>query len=183
MLDGRRAVTLASPLSPVLGRKAFAKAHDPTPCGAHAVMPAAKPMPRCSSIAARSPRGSRLVWETRPPATTPRLTHCAVSDPAKDEDTARIFAQVVARLERIVCALPGLRPGQTDPSETRAVTLRLRTGALDFDGQRDLTKYALPIFDAVTGCAILCRNGMDAGKKNDPGRFFPPLSRPCADAT
>lgn len=94
-------------------------------------------------------------------------------EPPKYEDKEASFPELLERLKKTVAYLETFRPEQIDGSETRAITLQMRSGALNFDGQTYLLHYALPNFHfhAVTAYAILRHCGVDIGKKDFLGTF------------
>ena len=87
-----------------------------------------------------------------------------------DEETT--FAQLYARIDGALEYIGGFTPAQIDGSETRAITLPLRSGELQFDGQSYLLHYLLPnlFFHTTTAYDILRQAGAPLGKADFLGR-------------
>ncbi|HET7203819.1 MAG TPA: DUF1993 domain-containing protein [Steroidobacteraceae bacterium] len=83
-----------------------------------------------------------------------------------DDETA--FAQLLARIDRTVAFIESLTPAQIDGTEAKAVTLKMRTGELTFEGLPYLLEYVYPnvYFHCTTAYAILRHCGVDLGKKD-----------------
>lgn len=87
-------------------------------------------------------------------------------EPPKFEDDETTFAQLYARLDRASALLRALTPQQIDGSEARSITLQMRTGELNFDGQSYLLHFSIPnlFFHCTTAYAILRVAGVPLGK-------------------
>jgi hypothetical protein len=87
-------------------------------------------------------------------------------DPPKFEDDEVDFAQLYARIDRAIAVLEGLTPAQVDGSESRAITLQMRTGEMKFQGQDYLLGFVLPnlFFHCTTSYVILREAGVPIGK-------------------
>jgi hypothetical protein len=83
-----------------------------------------------------------------------------------DEETT--FPRLQDRVGRALAFIDEFRPEQIDGSETRAVTLKFRTGDVTFDGQNYLIGFVIPnfLFHCTTAYAILRHNGVDLGKRD-----------------
>ena len=81
-------------------------------------------------------------------------------------DTESSFAELQERIAKTVEFVQGIQAAQLEGSETRIVTLKMRTGDLTFPGQAYLLHFALPnfYFHVTTAYAILRHNGVDVGK-------------------
>ncbi|MDB6163016.1 MAG: hypothetical protein JWL98_448 [Xanthomonadaceae bacterium] len=92
-------------------------------------------------------------------------------EPPKIEDDETTFAQLYSRLERTIELLNQLTAQQIDGSETRDITLKMRTGELQFKGQAYLLDFVLPnlFFHATTTYAILREAGVPIGKMDYMG--------------
>lgn len=88
---------------------------------------------------------------------------------ADDETT---FAQLFDRIDRCVAYLETFRPEQVDGTESKAVTLKMRSGELHFEGLPYLLDFALPnvYFHCTTAYAILRHGGVEIGKNDFLGR-------------
>lgn len=88
-----------------------------------------------------------------------------VEAPVFDDDETT-FAQLIARIDRTIEVIGGLRAEQIDGSESRAIHLKMRTGELNFEGQTYLLDFVLPnlFFHATTTYAILREAGVPIGK-------------------
>jgi hypothetical protein len=93
-------------------------------------------------------------------------------EPPRFEDTERTLPELMARIDRTIAFLKTLSAEQFEGSETRAITLSLRSGALHFDGQDYLLDFALPnfYFHVTTAYNILRHNGVEIGKMDFLGR-------------
>ncbi|WP_375738211.1 DUF1993 family protein [Pseudomonas boanensis] len=81
-------------------------------------------------------------------------------------DTESSFAELQERIAKTVEFVQGIQAAQLEGSETRIVTLKMRTGDLTFPGLAYLLHFALPnfYFHVTTAYAILRHNGVDVGK-------------------
>jgi len=81
-------------------------------------------------------------------------------------DTETGFADLKARLAKTVDFIKSFKPEQLDGSETRTITLKLRTGERSFPGDVYLINYVFPnfYFHATTTYAILRHCGVEIGK-------------------
>jgi hypothetical protein len=89
----------------------------------------------------------------------------------KHEDTEQSLADLQARIARTLDYVESMKPAQIDGSETRDVTLKLRSGELKFKGLDYLFNHAYPnfYFHVTTAYAILRHNGVELGKKDFVG--------------
>lgn len=89
-------------------------------------------------------------------------------DPPAYEDNEKTFAELMARIDKTVEFLNTLQAAQIDGSETRVVTLKMRTGSMDFQGQDYLLGFVLPnvYFHCTTAYNILRHNGVEIGKRD-----------------
>jgi hypothetical protein len=81
-------------------------------------------------------------------------------------DTETTFPELQARLDKTIDFLKGLKPEQIDGSEERGITLKMRSGDVNFTGQSYLLHFALPnfFFHYMAVYAILRHNGVAVGK-------------------
>ena len=89
-------------------------------------------------------------------------------EPLKFEDNETSFAELHTRIERAVEYIKSFKPDQIDGSETRAVTLKTRSGEQHFEGQGYLLHFVIPnlFFHCTTAYAILREAGADLGKSD-----------------
>ena len=92
-----------------------------------------------------------------------RLTG-AENPPFADNETS--LAELQQRIARVITFLKGFKAAQFDAAESRAVTLQLRSGSMEFNGQDYLLNWVLPnVYFHVTTCYnILRHNGVPLGK-------------------
>jgi hypothetical protein len=92
-------------------------------------------------------------------------------DPPKFEDDETTFAQLHARIDRASTLIGELEPGRIDGSEARAITLQMRTGEMQFDGQSYLLDFVIPnlFFHCTTTYALLREAGVPIGKMDFMG--------------
>ena len=84
----------------------------------------------------------------------------------KFEDNETTLEQLVARVQKTLDFLATLKSEQIDGSETRDITLPMRSGPMSFKGQDYLLHFVLPnlYFHATTTYSILRHNGVEIGK-------------------
>jgi hypothetical protein len=90
-----------------------------------------------------------------------------VEVPSYPDDEAT-FAQLLARIDRTIAFIEGLPPAQIDGSEGKSVTLKMRTGEINFQGLPYLLEFVLPnvYFHSAAAYAILRHCGVELGKKD-----------------
>ena len=93
-------------------------------------------------------------------------------EPLKFEDNESSFEELHKRIERAIEYIKGFKPDQIDGSETRAVTIKTRTGEQHFEGQGYLLHFVIPnlFFHCTTAYAILREAGADLGKTDFIGK-------------
>jgi hypothetical protein len=93
-------------------------------------------------------------------------------EPLKFEDNETSFAELHTRIERAVEYIKSFKPDQIDGSETRAITLKTRSGEQHFEGQSYLLHFVIPnlFFHCTTAYAILREAGADLGKSDFIGK-------------
>jgi hypothetical protein len=84
--------------------------------------------------------------------------------PVADEETT--FAELYARIDNALASIGKFTAAQIDGSESRPITLQMRTGELKFDGQSYLLHFLLPnlFFHTTTTYDILRQGGVPLGK-------------------
>lgn len=90
----------------------------------------------------------------------------------KYEDFEQTFDELDARIQKTIDYLKEFKPEQIDGSEARPITLKMRTGAVEFVGLNYLLHFALPnfFFHTTTAYDILRHNGVELGKLDFLGR-------------
>ena len=93
-------------------------------------------------------------------------------DPLKFDDNETTFAELHARIERAIDYIKGFKPDQFDGAETRAITLKTRSGDQHFEGQTYLLHFAIPnmFFHCTTAYDILRASGANLGKNDFIGK-------------
>ncbi len=87
-------------------------------------------------------------------------------EPPKFDDDETTYAQLYARIDRAIEVIQGVSAAQVDGSETRPITLQMRTGELKFEGLPYLLDFVIPnlFFHCITSYAILREAGVPIGK-------------------
>lgn len=88
--------------------------------------------------------------------------------PEAIEDTETNFAQLQARVAKVLALVEGYSEAQLEGAEKREVTIKIPGSELKFDGLTYLSGFALPnfYFHMTTAYAILRHNGIDLGKRD-----------------
>jgi hypothetical protein len=83
-------------------------------------------------------------------------------------DTEATFPELKARIAKTIDFLQSVSAAQIDGTEERPITLKLRVGELQFQGQSYLLFFAIPnfYFHVTTAYAILRHNGVELGKQD-----------------
>jgi hypothetical protein len=84
----------------------------------------------------------------------------------KYEDVEQTFDELHARLQKTIDYLKEFSPQQIDGSEGREITLKMRSGPIEFPGMSYLLSFVLPnfYFHVTTAYDILRHNGVQLGK-------------------
>ncbi|GLQ51683.1 DUF1993 family protein [Dyella flava] len=93
-------------------------------------------------------------------------------DPLKFEDNETSFDELYNRIERAIDYIKSFKPEQIDGSETRAITLKMRSGDVHFEGEAYLLHFVLPnlFFHCTTAYNILREAGANIGKQDFIGK-------------
>jgi hypothetical protein len=88
--------------------------------------------------------------------------------PEAMEDAETTFAEVQARIAKVIALVEGYKPAQLDGSDTREVSVKIPNAELKFSGIDYLTQWAMPnfYFHITTAYAILRHNGVELGKRD-----------------
>ncbi len=144
-------------LSAILSKaeqQAKAKGYDPAVLLNLRLAPDMLPLTRQVQIATDHAKGamSRLAGEL----------------PKAIEDTETTFAQLQARITKVIDMVESYSEAQLEGSEARQVTIKIPGSELKFDGLSYLTGFALPnfYFHVTTTYDILRANGVELGKRD-----------------
>lgn len=88
--------------------------------------------------------------------------------PEAIEDTETTFAQLQARIAKVVGIVEGHSEAQLEGSETRDVTIKIPDSELKFKGLDYVNQWAMPnfYFHITMAYAILRHNGIELGKRD-----------------
>lgn len=84
------------------------------------------------------------------------------------EDTETTFAELQARIKKVLSIVEGYKPEQFEGSETREITIKIPNQELKFSGLDYVNGWAMPnfYFHLTMAYAILRHNGIELGKKD-----------------
>jgi len=84
----------------------------------------------------------------------------------KFEDVEVTFDDLHARIQKTIDYLKTFKPQQLDGTEARQITLKMRSGPIEFSGLNYLLAFVLPnfYFHITTAYDILRHNGVEVGK-------------------
>jgi hypothetical protein len=90
----------------------------------------------------------------------------------KYDDVEVSFDELAARIQKTIAYLKEFKPEQIDGSEARPITLKMRSGPVEFSGIDYLLGFVLPnfYFHLTTAYNILRHNGVDVGKMDFLGK-------------
>ena len=88
--------------------------------------------------------------------------------PEAMEDTETTFAELHARIKKVLSIVEGYKPDQLEGSETREITIKIPNMELKFSGLDYVNQWAMPnfYFHATMAYAILRHNGIELGKRD-----------------
>lgn len=88
--------------------------------------------------------------------------------PEAIEDTETTFAELQARIAKVIGIVEGYKPEQIDGSEGREVSVKIPNAELKFTGLDYVNQWAMPnfYFHLTTAYAILRANGIELGKRD-----------------
>ena len=83
-------------------------------------------------------------------------------------DTETTIDELKERIAKTIAYIDGFTPAQIDGSETREITLKMRSGEMKFTGQNYLFQAVIPnfTFHCATAYNILRHNGVEIGKRD-----------------
>lgn len=84
------------------------------------------------------------------------------------EDTETTFAELQARIKKVLGIVESYKPEQFDGSEAREITIKIPNQELKFSGLDYVNHWAMPnfYFHLTMAYAILRHNGIELGKKD-----------------
>jgi len=96
------------------------------------------------------------------------VARLAGHQPEAIEDTETTFAELQARIKKVIGIVEGYKAEQLDGSETREITIKIPNMELKFSGLDYINQWAMPnfYFHLSTAYAILRHNGIELGKKD-----------------
>jgi hypothetical protein len=115
--------------------------------------------------------GARLFPDMRQVyITTDTAKGCAARlagvEPPKFDDVEVTFEDLHARIQKTIDYLKEFNAAQIDGSEERSITLKMRSGPVEFTGLSYLLQFVMPnfYFHVTTSYDILRHNGVELGK-------------------
>lgn len=144
-------------LSAILAKaeqQAKAKSYDPAVLLNCRLAPDMLPLTRQVQIASDHAKGA--------------MARLAGDMPTPIEDMEATFAQLQARLAKVIEIVNSFSEAQLEGSEAREITIKIPGSELKFDGLTYLTGFALPnfYFHMTTAYDILRHNGIELGKRD-----------------
>ncbi len=96
------------------------------------------------------------------------VARLAGEPPEVMEDTETTFAELQARIKKVLGIVQSYKPEQLDGSETREITIKIPNSEFKFSGLDYVNHWAMPnfYFHATMAYAILRHNGIDLGKRD-----------------
>lgn len=96
------------------------------------------------------------------------VARLAGHNPEAIEDTETTFAEIQARIKKVIGIVESYKPEQIDGSEGREITIKIPNAELKFSGIDYVNQWAMPnfYFHIVTAYDILRANGIELGKKD-----------------
>lgn len=96
------------------------------------------------------------------------MARLAGQAPEAIEDTEASFADLQARIAKVLAIVEGFKPEQLAGSETREVSVKIPNAELKFSGIDYLNTWALPnfYFHVTAAYAILRNCGVELGKRD-----------------
>lgn len=94
------------------------------------------------------------------------------SDVPSHEDVETTFAELHARIEKTLDFMKSVPEASFQGAEDRTVTLKLRSGEIQFNGSQYLSSFVTPqfYFHMTTAYNILRHNGVEVGKRDFLGK-------------
>ena len=92
-------------------------------------------------------------------------------EPPKYEEGEKSLADLIARVEKSVAFLNGIKPDQIDGCEDKTISYKMRDREVSFTGRDFLLAQSMPnfYFHTTTAYAVLRHNGVEVGKRDFMG--------------
>jgi hypothetical protein len=96
------------------------------------------------------------------------VARLAAVEVPRHDDTEKTFADLKARLAKMVTFVQSIQPNDIDGSEDREITLTLGEHKMNFKGQPYLVHFVMPnfYFHCTTAYDILRHCGVELGKRD-----------------
>ena len=96
------------------------------------------------------------------------VARLAGEPPEVMEDTETTFAELQARIKKVLGIVQSYKPEQFDGSETREITIKIPNSEFKFFGLDYVNHWAMPnfYFHIVTAYDILRASGVELGKRD-----------------
>jgi hypothetical protein len=96
------------------------------------------------------------------------MARLAGKTPEAIEDTEASFADLQARIARVLALVESVKEADCEGSETRDITIKIPNSELKFKGLDYVTGWAMPnfYFHVTMAYAILRHNGIELGKRD-----------------
>ena len=84
------------------------------------------------------------------------------------EDTETTFAELQARIKKVIGIVENYKPEDLEGAETRELTIKIPNAELKFNGLDYVNQWAMPnfYFHVTMAYAILRNNGIELGKRD-----------------
>lgn len=150
-------VRMLTNLSAILAKaeqQAKAKGYDPAVLLNARLAPDMLPLTRQVQIATDHAKGC--------------VARLAGHQPEAIEDTETTFAELQARIRKVIGIVDAYKPEQIDGSEGREITIKVPSMELKFTGLDYVNQWAMTnfYFHVTTAYAILRHNGIELGKRD-----------------
>ncbi|MBX3429912.1 MAG: DUF1993 domain-containing protein [Hyphomonadaceae bacterium] len=135
-------------------QQAKAKGYDPSVLLSQRLAPDMFPLTRQIQIACDQAKGC--------------VARLAGHPPEAMEDTETTFAELHARIKKVLAIVESYKPEQFEGSETREITIKIPNMELKFSGLDYVNQWAMPnfYFHITMAYAILRHNGIELGKRD-----------------
>jgi hypothetical protein len=96
------------------------------------------------------------------------MARLAGHQPEAIEDKETSFAELQARIAKVIAIVEGFKPEQLDGADKREITIKIPNAEFKFSGIDYLNTWALPnfYFHVTMAYAIMRHNGVDLGKRD-----------------
>lgn len=96
------------------------------------------------------------------------VARLAGNTPEVMEDTETTFAELQARIKKVIGIVESYKPEQLDGAETREIVIKIPNSEMRFNGVDYVNHWVMPnfYFHLTTAYAILRHNGIELGKRD-----------------